>query len=406
MNHPTDSELVEWARERGDKQAFGMLLERYQTGAFRMAKRLIAHEETARELTQEAMLQAYLSLSSLQQPQRFQSWLYGIVINLCRSYLRQQHDNPLSIEAISGGLDATPVLLVSHAPDPQTMAEMRELHEFVLAAIETLSPQNRQATLLYYYEQLSLREIGSILGISMTAVKGRLHKSRRQLATYFTTFASREPWFSEQLPLATGGTIQERKPTMIEVQLVDVIIPEDDKQNFHVVILLDEKGQRVLPIWVGPFEANSIAMYLLDEKFVPRPMTYDFMANLLKATGAVLEEIQISSLQESTYYATALLRVGDTVQPIDARPSDAMAIALRMKSKIFVADEVIAKAGMTIPDKYRDKMPRKGLEELAARMEKAKQEQLAIMAKFKEKAQAAEDPDAPRDRLFVHLFGE
>ena len=355
-----------------------------------MAKRMIAHGDTARELVQEAMLEAYLSLASLEKPERFQSWLYGIVLNVCRSYLRRQRYDPLSLESISGGLEATHILLVSHAPDPQTMVEMRELHELVLSAIETLSPQNQHAVLLYYYEQLSLREISLTLGISMTAVKGRLHKSRRQLAGYFTQFAAREPGLTQLVPLAAGEANQEKEKEMIEVQIVDVIIPEDDKHGHHVVVLFDEAGQRLLPIWIGPFEANNIAIQLLGNNPMPRPMTYDFMANLLRATGAVLEEIQISTLQEMTYYATALLRVGETIHEIDARPSDAMALALRMGSKISVAESILAKAGRIIPEKFQGKPPSKGLEQLAAKMEDANREYEATMEKFKEEAEEEE----------------
>jgi bifunctional DNase/RNase len=194
---------------------------------------------------------------------------------------------------------------------------------------------------------------------------------------------------------------------MVEVQIVDVIMPKDEKQGHHVVILHDKAQQRILPIWIGPFEAHQVALQLL-EAVVPRPMTYDFMANLLKATGAVLEEIQISSLQEFTYYATAILRVGGTVQQIDARPSDAMALALRLKSKISVAEDVMAKASMPIPDKFRDRLPLKGLEQLAAKMEESKREHEQTLAKFKEERDKIrkEEESTSRERLFVHIFGE
>src|SRR6188508_3273118 len=121
MNTPTDGDLVEQTRRNGDKHAFGLLLERHQSGASRMAQRMIAHDETVRDIVQEAMLQAYLSLAFLEKPESFQSWFYGIVINLCRSHLRSQRYNPLSLESLSGGLEATDILLISHAPDPQTM---------------------------------------------------------------------------------------------------------------------------------------------------------------------------------------------------------------------------------------------------------------------------------------------
>ena len=402
MNASSDSDLVEQVRAEGDKQAFGMLIERYQLGALQMASRIIEDRELARELVQEAMLEAYLSLPSLQQPDRFQSWLYGIVLNACRNHRRRQRYDPLSLEAISGGLEATHLLLVSHEPDPQTMVEARELHELVLSAIDTLSPANRQAVLLYYYEQLTLREISMTLGIPMSAVKGRLHKTRRQLKAYFTTIASHDPWVAKPAPFSIEEPIQERKEAMIEVQIVDVVVTDHENQERYIIILLDEAGQRILPIWVGNFEGYNIAIELLD---VPtsRPMTYSFMANLLQATGAVLEEIQISYLHEITYYATVVLRVGETTHKIDARPSDAIALALHMKSKIYVADTILERAGQAIPESRKHKPLGKGLEQLVAKLEQAKREQEALLAKLKEEKE--QESNEARERLFALVFG-
>lgn len=410
VNQPTDAELVEQARLCGDKEAFGILLARHQHAALKMARRIVAQEEVARELAQEAMLQAYLSIAALEQPARFQSWLLGIVINICRNYLRQRQINHLSLEALAGGLDATPVLLTSRAPDAHTIAEMRELHELVLAALETLSPANREAVMLFYYEQLSLREISLTLGITMTAVKGRLHKSRRQLADYFNALADRDQWLPYQDAPREAAPRQKGKTNMAEVEIADVVVLEDDKQGFNIIVLLDAAEARILPIWIGAFEGQNIAMYLLQESTgpVPRPMTYEFTANLIRASGATMEEVHISALRESTYYATAMLRVGETVHEIDARPSDAMALALRFQCKIFVAEEIMAKASKPIPEKFKGQLPRKGLEQIMVKMAEAKREHEETMAKFKEAQTKVQKQEMTSvvDRLFAYVFEE
>jgi RNA polymerase sigma factor (sigma-70 family) len=103
MNQQTDAELVDKVRG-GDKEAFGQLVERYQQMVGHIAKKMIADEWIARELAQEAILQAYLSLDHLHDASRFKSWLYGITLNICRSYLHDQKMDMLSLETIMGGV--------------------------------------------------------------------------------------------------------------------------------------------------------------------------------------------------------------------------------------------------------------------------------------------------------------
>ena len=107
MADKTDAELVALARS-GDKNAFGHLIERYQQMARRVAIGVVRQVDLARELANETMLQAYLSLDRLRDDRRFQSWLYGIVLNVCRSYFRDQRSSLLSLEAIAGGLRCWP----------------------------------------------------------------------------------------------------------------------------------------------------------------------------------------------------------------------------------------------------------------------------------------------------------
>jgi RNA polymerase sigma factor (sigma-70 family) len=184
----TDAELVALAR-RGEREAFGQLVERYERMARRIAFGMVANEEVARELAQEAILAAYLSLAHLRDETRFRSWLYGIVLNVCRSYLRERKGDPCSLEELMevmggmGGMRYDLSLFTQATVDPQRVAEERELQRIVLEAVQHLSPKDRTATLLFYYEQLSLEEIARVSGVSVTAVKGRLHRARKQLRT-------------------------------------------------------------------------------------------------------------------------------------------------------------------------------------------------------------------------------
>lgn len=180
MSEQSDLELIFLARQ-GDKAAFGRLVLRYQPMAQRIAERMLRNEDLAGDLVQDAMLQAYLSLEKLHQPKRFKSWLYGIVLNICRNELRRRKVIVFSLEAMVGDLADAPFLIDENSPPPEQVAEHKELRTVLLEAIDTLSHSNRQATLLFYHEQLSLQEVAVRLNISVSAVKGRLHKARHQL---------------------------------------------------------------------------------------------------------------------------------------------------------------------------------------------------------------------------------
>jgi uncharacterized protein len=117
----------------------------------------------------------------------------------------------------------------------------------------------------------------------------------------------------------------------------------DPITNSPIVILRDREGQRVLPIWVGIFEANAIALQI-ENISTPRPMTHDLLRNVIQDLKASVQKVVVCDLQENTFYALIYLALdGDTVA-IDARPSDAIALALRTRAPIFVEETVLDNA--------------------------------------------------------------
>ncbi|HET8760041.1 MAG TPA: bifunctional nuclease family protein [Nitrospiria bacterium] len=113
-----------------------------------------------------------------------------------------------------------------------------------------------------------------------------------------------------------------------------------DPPNNYVVILRGEEGQEVLPIWIGKAEANSISL-ALENVDLPRPLTHDLMKNALDALEAKVISVVITELKDSTYFAKLHLLHHDAEITVDTRPSDAIALALRTDSPIFVAQEVL-----------------------------------------------------------------
>ncbi|MGB8266343.1 MAG: bifunctional nuclease family protein [Candidatus Velthaea sp.] len=132
-----------------------------------------------------------------------------------------------------------------------------------------------------------------------------------------------------------------------------------------VVILKDLEGKRYLPILIGPFEATAIAL-ALEGTAVPRPLSHDLMRTMLETLNAKLEQIVIHDIRESTFYAKLIVRTNGDTQEIDARPSDGIALALRMHAPIFVTDKIALEE--TVPDKGAEAVDgakfRKFIEEL------------------------------------------
>jgi bifunctional DNase/RNase len=117
----------------------------------------------------------------------------------------------------------------------------------------------------------------------------------------------------------------------------------DPLSNMPIIILRDEEDKRSLPIWVGIFEANAIALEL-EKIATPRPMTHDLIKNILEALDAKVAKVVVNDLKENTFFATIHLQVGDSEVTVDSRPSDAIALALRVSAPIFVEEEVVRKA--------------------------------------------------------------
>jgi bifunctional DNase/RNase len=117
----------------------------------------------------------------------------------------------------------------------------------------------------------------------------------------------------------------------------------DPASNVPIVILRDTQSQLFLPIWIGVFEANAIALRIEGVE-PPRPMTHDLLRLVLDQLGATVDKIVISDLKESTFFALIHLRQGESSVTVDARPSDAIALALRSNAPIFVLRAVLDKA--------------------------------------------------------------
>jgi bifunctional DNase/RNase len=125
---------------------------------------------------------------------------------------------------------------------------------------------------------------------------------------------------------------------LVEVEVQSLGL--DRASRSPVVVLRERDGVRVLPIWIGPAEASAIAMHMAGMAF-PRPLTHDLAVSLIDVLGGRVERMEIHTVEAGTYHAVLVLRAGDRVLRVDARPSDSIAIALRTRAAIVVADDLL-----------------------------------------------------------------
>ena len=132
---------------------------------------------------------------------------------------------------------------------------------------------------------------------------------------------------------------------MIQVRVQSLGLDQTSKTP--VVILQEVDGSRILPIWIGPAEASAIAMELAGMKFA-RPLTHDLFPSIIRGLGGTLTRVLITRVQDNTYYAEMVIRRGDEVFTLDARPSDSIAIALRTRAELYADEELLTAAAFEV----------------------------------------------------------
>lgn len=140
----------------------------------------------------------------------------------------------------------------------------------------------------------------------------------------------------------------------------------DPVTNMPIVILKDVNGNAILPIWVGVYEANAIALEI-EKVATPRPMTHDLIRILLLGLDADVRKVVVSELKDDTFYALIWLERDGKLISVDSRPSDALAVALRVDCPIYVEDGILnsSKAASAVSDKINNEELRKWLEGLS-----------------------------------------
>jgi RNA polymerase sigma factor (sigma-70 family) len=398
MDDVSDAELVRRCR-MGEQAAFSLLVTRHETRLRRMLLGVLYSRTDAEDVLQEALLQAYLGIDHLRQPERFGAWLYAIALNMARGQLRERSGQIVPLEGEEGAQED----IRDGWPHPEHLVQQRETHADLERALAELPNAEREAIALVYGDGLSHQETARLLGVSLNAVKLRVHRGRQRL---------RMALESDYVPANIRSKSHRRKVVMIPVVVHDILatestldpraalttqlaaMPEITREPFidavalnleprrpfgwrlhhtpdpsltltpeeqqayeaatrtlwpHRIVLLKERdGLRALPIWIGPFEADALASQLMAQQS-PRPLTADLMTSLLRLAGLRVERAVIGKLHDQVFYATLTVHTPEQSAEIDCRPSDAINLAVRLDTPLYVAEEVMEQAGI-VPD--------------------------------------------------------
>jgi RNA polymerase sigma factor (sigma-70 family) len=307
----SDAELVAAARA-GNMEAFACLAGRHRTLVVAMVRRLLGTDDPVADVTQEATVTALVSLGRLRSPGQFGAWYAGIALNVARRLLREAPAGPLPEE------------YPDDEPGPAAQAEAADVARRVREAVATLAPGQRAAVLAFYWQGLTHVQSARELGITVGAVKARLHQARSALAPQLVSCI-------EPFPIEEGHVMSTvAEPAWVDAEVIDVCRadgPDDPLRRPHIIVLRERNGTRRLPMYTGSAEAVALACSL-DATEMPRPMTYQLAANLLTAAGSRLTEVRITRLTEGVFYAVVVVEGPGGLVEVDARPSDALNLAV------------------------------------------------------------------------------
>jgi len=351
-----DAELVA-AVLAGDREAFGPLLARWQPSVLGLCRRLLGPGPLAQDVAQEAAVQAFLGLPRLADPARFGAWLRAIAANQARMALRRRHRltleglPPQVAEGLPGG---------EAGPTPEDAWASREVHQAILAALQELRVATREAVVGFHLQGTSYQELAELLGTPLSTVRGRLYHGRRQLRRALRPLA-------EEVLMPTP-TRREEQP--MDTALLDAEVAFVGRLAFStdcVVMLQERHGPRRLALEPVDATTGEAVDQLLQGQQPLAPTTHDLLPRLVAALDGRVEQVGIRRLVGEALYADITLDHGGRRREVEARPGDAVALALLVGAPIRVAAAVMEAAGFDPGDRQQQRL-REELERLRRRL--------------------------------------
>ena len=342
-----DGELVA-AVLAGQREAFGPLLARWQASVLRLCRRLLGPGPQAEDVAQEAAVAAFLGLPRLADPARFGAWLQAIAANRARMALRRRH--LLALDGLSPDAAMERLGWGESGPTPEEAWAAREVHEAILAALRELPPTTRKAVIGFYLQGYSYAELAELLGTQVSTVRGRLYHGRRQLRRTLRPLA-------EEVLTSAPTRREEHKMDITALLDADVAFVGRLAFSTDCVVMLQERGgPRRLALEAVDAATGEAVERLLGADQPLAPTTHDLLPRLVAALGGRVEQVSIRRLVGEALYADITLERGGERREVEARPGDAVMLALLASAPIRVAAAVMDAAGFDPNDRQQRRL--------------------------------------------------
>ena len=339
-----ETKLLERILE-GDKPALNILLGKYYMYCRNTARRIVKDKDIAEDMVQNVFIQAYFCIGNLKHASSFKYWLSGIVTNICKSYLRRLKKHNLSIQEYH---------LTFYDSE---LTENERIVHIVLNALTQLAAVDSEIISDFYYEKKRLAQIAEERQITENSAKVRLHRARSHLKSVL----------EKNNILNDFQQYVINKERMKRVTIIDFVIKATTDERC-AILLYDKQSEKVLTIVISTGEAEAIVRSIKKIK-MPRPMTFDLVSELIKNTNLIPEGAFVNEVSGGILIATLRIKRGSETKEFDARPSDAIAIALMFDAPIYVSQKVIDSTALPVPKKYQNHpAAKKGFEVLVKKI--------------------------------------
>jgi RNA polymerase sigma-70 factor (ECF subfamily) len=341
-----DAELVA-AVLAGDREAFGPLLARWQPSVLRLCRRALGPGPQADDVAQEAAVAAFLGLPRLADPARFGAWLQAIAANLARMALRRRHR--LALEELPPHV-AEGLRRGEPGPTPEDAWASREIHQAILTALQELPPATREAVIGFYLQGYSYHQLAELLGTPLSTVRGRLYHGRRRLRRTLRPLADQ---------VLSPARTRREEHQMATTALLDADVAFVGRLAFSsdcAVMLQERSGPRQLALEPVDAATGEVVELILKRQQPLTPTTHDLLPRLIAALDGRVQQVTIRRLVSQAMYGDITLERNGRRRQVQARPGDAVALALLAGAPIRVAAAVMEAAGFDPGDRQQQRL--------------------------------------------------